>query len=331
MNAGDGVSRCMPNIDVAILRGSWASSTTQTAAEPLVVRGRSRVADTSDARHAIVALRTDIHQDAPSEFVSQLYAVLLGKFGLYRSQRRLALAVGRPALAVLQYLITRLGRRVPRDELIELLWPDQDTAPTVHRLHVAVSKLRRVVDEPGAGESMVQCDGDSYSISANCVVLDCELFETYYHEGRIYEARQERRLAAAAFSAALRLYGGDFLSDQPYAAWTEQQRVHFAERRLDVLTFLCDEALRESDLPSVVEYAHQILDADNLREQAHRQLMRAYYRLGERACAVKQYFTCRRLLAVELGVAPSRETLALHEAICNDAELPMESPIPRQA
>ena len=66
---------------------------------------------------------------------------------------------------------------------------------------------------------------------------------------------------------------------------------------------------------------------DNLRERSHRHLMRSHYRLGQRACAVRQYRTCARLLADELGLRPSHETQQLFAAIRDDAELPDEAPL----
>ena len=79
-----------------------------------------------------------------------------------------------------------------------------------------------------------------------------------------------------------------------------------------------------SDFGAVQEYARAILAVDNLREQAHRHLMRAHYYLGQRASAIRQYRACAADLERELGAAPSLLTQQLHEAICRDHNLPAE-------
>src|SRR5262249_39787608 len=54
-------------------------------------------------------------------------------------------------------------------------------------------------------------------------------------------------------------------------------------------------------------------------EEAHLQAMRLLSRTGQRSAALAQYETCRRVLAEELALEPSRETTALYERI-RDAE-----------
>lgn len=54
------------------------------------------------------------------------------------------------------------------------------------------------------------------------------------------------------------------------------------------------------------------------REGWHRELMRVYADSGERALALRQYGTCRRLLRDRLGIEPSDETRRLHAQILRD-------------
>jgi DNA-binding SARP family transcriptional activator len=255
-----------------------------------------------------------------------LYATLLGAFAVYRGPRRLGLGHHRSVLELGRYLVARTGRFVPRDELLELLWPDSPEGQGRHRLHNAVSKLRRVLDGPSAQRSLLRCEEDGYALDRAGVETDCDRFDGHYARGRLRLARGDRDGAAAAFEAALDLYGGDYLAEVPYAEWAHQHRAHFAERRLNALTYLCEHALRRGELPLVIDRALELLIADNLRERAHRQVMRAHYRLGQRACAIRQYHLCAALLEKELGVRPSEATQRLHRAIRDDAELPPEAP-----
>ncbi len=260
-----------------------------------------------------------------AEPASILYATFLGTFVIYRGESRLAFGHSKPALELCRYLIARAGQMVPRDELIDLLWPDVPADRGIHRLHVAISALRRILNGSEQREGCVQLGDESYAIDAGAVITDCHLFEHHYGRGKLCLGKNDFDGAAAAFGAGLELYKGDYLADHPYAEWTHQRRAHFAERRLHALAYLCEHALLENDLLAAVEYAQEILAIDNLRERTHRVLMRAHYSMGQRACAIRQYNSCAAYLRRELGVHPSQETQRLYQAICDDAPLPSEA------
>ena len=269
--------------------------------------------------------REAVTADEPSApSTTPLYATFFGSFAIFRSGTRLPLGQSRSVGELCRYLIARNGEPVQRDEIVELLWPDAEPDRALHRLHVAVSGLRRVLDEPGAARSLVQLEDERYMIDGDAVTTDCALFEARYREGRALFSRSEPDRGAVALRAALRLYRGDYLSDQCYAEWTHQARAHFVERRLSALDLLAEHAGDRGDLASVLEYGTEILEIDGLRERAHRQLMRAHLALGQRACALRQYQLCVELLERELGVEPSHLTRQLHDAIRADAELPPE-------
>lgn len=219
-----------------------------------------------------------------------------------------------------RYLIARAGGVVSRDELIELLWPGADPAQSAHRLHVAISKLRILL----GGLPAVQFDGQHYSIPADELTTDCALFDQQYSSAMAHFARGQYLQAATVLQSALALYRGDYLEDALYADWTAAPRLHYTERRLTALTYLCEYSSLESDLGGVLDYATQLVEVDNLRERAHRELMVAHYRLGQRALAIRQYLRCSHALERELGTRPSRETLRLYEAIRDDTPLPLE-------
>jgi DNA-binding SARP family transcriptional activator len=308
--------------------GTPAGLGSQLLAELQVIR--SQVQDLSDAllhRSPGAGARPGeaVESAAPSPApATPLYATFFGSFAVFRAGIRLPLGQSRPVGELCRYLVARNGQPVQRDEIVELLWPEAEPERALHRLHVAVSGLRRVLDEPGAARSLVQLEDERYTIAEDAVTTDYELFEAHYREGRASFSQSRPAEGAEALRAALSLYRGDYLSDQCYAEWTHQPRTHFVERRLSALDLLAEHAADARDLASTLEYATQTLEIDGLRERAHRQLMRAHLALGQRACALRQYQLCVELLERELGVEPSRLTRQLHDAILADAELPPE-------
>jgi len=58
---------------------------------------------------------------------------------------------------------------------------------------------------------------------------------------------------------------------------------------------------------------NRALEEDELREDIHRRIMRAYVEAGRRSDALAQYRHCREILIQELGVEPSQETQRLYQ------------------
>ena len=63
------------------------------------------------------------------------------------------------------------------------------------------------------------------------------------------------------------------------------------------------------------------LEMDDLLENFHRQLMRAYGLSGRRSESLAQYQRCAEILERELGTAPSPETTALYRRILDGLPL----------
>lgn len=282
------------------------------------------------AVHESLAARRPAMADARGSVAqagAPLYATCFGVFRLYRAAAPVPLGQHKAVIQLGRYLVAHAGQLVPRDVLLDLLWPEADRARALHRLHVAVSVLRGLVDPPAAADSLVRLDDDRYSIDGDAVLTDCDLFDQRYRLGTLALHQADYDAAAMAFRSLADVYAGEFLADDRYAEWTQSRRAHFRERHLDALTFLCEHAMRRRDLLAAVDCAQQILAADNLRERAHRHLMRAHYLLGQRACAMRQYHLCAAILQQELGVLPSLPTQHLFQAIARDTPLPDESPM----
>ena len=71
----------------------------------------------------------------------------------------------------------------------------------------------------------------------------------------------------------------------------------------------------QGDLPGAIQHIRRLLVLEAWREEAHRQLMLLLAQSGQRAAALAQFESCRRILEEELGVTPDGETVALAEAI----------------
>ena len=70
------------------------------------------------------------------------------------------------------------------------------------------------------------------------------------------------------------------------------------------------------------KWAAENLKGDRCDEKAHRQLMQIYFARGQRSEALRQYQRCTRILAEELGVAPTQETVNLLQTLLANESSP---------
>jgi DNA-binding SARP family transcriptional activator len=79
---------------------------------------------------------------------------------------------------LLAYLACYLRRTHPREELIELLWPDTDVESGRMSLRTALASLRRQLEPPGTPDnSILIADRSSVHLNPEAVATDLSEFE----------------------------------------------------------------------------------------------------------------------------------------------------------
>lgn len=248
----------------------------------------------------------------------------LGRFDVRLGWTKVEAWRGRKAKALLKYLVAQRGRPVPKDVLMETLWPEAPPQAANNNLKAAVHALRQTLD-PGGRDATVADTGSyvlfvdgSYLLNPQVELwVDVDEFERQWTKGRRLEKEGKTPEAIAAYAAAERLYRGDFLEDDPYEDWPLLQREALKDTYLTILSKLSDQAIGEGDCESCLVYCQRILAKDPCREDAYRSVMRSHSRLGHRSRALNWYRICLKTLAMELETAPDEETTALYERLLN--------------
>jgi DNA-binding SARP family transcriptional activator len=100
--------------------------------------------------------------------------------------------------------------------------------------------------------------------------------------------------------------------DEP---WIQARRLELHAQRVRALDCLVDVLSWNGELTLALTHAHEAVELEPYRERGYQRLMRLHAQLGDRAEALLVFEKCRRLLAEELGVDPSPETVAVHEEL----------------
>lgn len=247
----------------------------------------------------------------------------LSQFQVYQGDRRLGLGNNKKGQAILRYLITRPGRRASKEALIELFWPDEPPSQAAHKLHIAVSTVRRALETSLEGDiasgEIILFDDEHYSFNPDLSIeLDYEQLAAHMRAGEMLEQENRTSEAVAEYEAALALYRGDLLTEDLYADWAAALRARLEEAYLTLAGRLAIHYLAQNRLAESAACCRQILNRDSFREDAYRCLMCCYSRLGQRNQAIREFHACAQILKRELGVCPTQETLALYEQIVRE-------------
>ena len=207
--------------------------------------------------------------------------------------------------ALLAYLALESARAHTREALAALFWPDEPDPVAKQNLRQALYQLRQLLG--GQSEPFLLVTRDTVQFDgAGDYELDVAVFMRHMKQGRPAEAAE---LYQAELLAQL-TSGSDAFEE-----WLVLRREQLHILVLDALHQLAEQALDRGDHGHAQQYARRQLALEPWREDAHRQLMFALARSGERSAALTQFETCRRILDAELGVEPERETSKLYEQI----------------
>jgi DNA-binding SARP family transcriptional activator len=254
------------------------------------------------------------------ETAPAITAHLLGELRVAVGDRLVETWVSRRGRAVFEYLLTHRHGKVRRDRLMSVFWPEASANAARNSLNVAIYGLRQSLRLVAGDRAIVVYQDHCYFIEpAFDVWVDVEVFEQRLKSANQHLASGEVLQAEADFEAAICIYQGEFLADDPYEEWAAVTREHLRLCHLDALDQVGRLRLDSGDYTGCVSVCLKILACDNCREDAHRRLMRCYSRHGQPELALRQYHSCAAALREELGVSPALATTELFNRIrCRD-------------
>jgi DNA-binding SARP family transcriptional activator len=213
---------------------------------------------------------------------------LLDGFELRCGQASVHLPV--PARRVLALLALR-DRPLHRSHVAGLLWLDSTEARASGSLRSALWKLRQ------AHRDLV-FEIDHRLALSTAVAVDARDAEAWARQ--VLDAGRELREPDVA--AASRF--GDLLPDW-YEDWVALDRERLRQLRAHALEALCGRLAAARRFGEAILVGLAAVAHEPYRESAHRALISAHLAQGNRAEAARQYGSYRRLLANDLGFAPS--------------------------
>jgi DNA-binding SARP family transcriptional activator len=199
------------------------------------------------------------------------------------------------------------------------LWPEASPAQLRSAFHRTLYYLRQAL---GRVEWVLFTDGRYHLNRTLAHWFDVLAFDDHLAAaGRALKAGAapaNRAQAIQRFTAALDLYGGDFLADLDGGEWAIFQREELRRRCLEAHLSLAALYFSDAHYAEAAAVYRRLIALDSYLETAHRELMRCLARQGETSQAVRHYHALRQFLHDELDVSPATETTALFERLRRD-------------
>lgn len=227
-----------------------------------------------------------------------------GQFQVRYHGRPLLLSPNRKAQAVLRYLAATPGHHASSDTLQAVFWSEDTAEAAQHKLHIAMSNLRRSLQQGTGGQDVILYKNHVYALNPLLHIrVDVDIFLDCYQRGQ-----QQSKDRIANYQRACRLYTGPFLIEDVYMDWSSLQREKVRHHYLTMCSVLARHYLQAQQYEEAQMWATAMLTENKCDEMAHQLLIQIYVAQGRRHDALQQYHTCERILREELGVRPLPET-----------------------
>ena len=218
--------------------------------------------------------------------------------------------------SLLACLLSNVGRKWGREQIMDALWPDMDFENASGRLDRAVHSLRQLCEpslERLATSRLLRSEREGLILADQASIwVDADAFEQLVVRANASSDSSEKE---QFLEEAVALYGGDFLPEEQHADWAIARREMLQRAWMGVLLELADLRIARGALFNAIEPLDRILMADPANEAAVQRLMVSLTQLDRRGEALQSFSRFSSALKRAYNIEPLPETRQLYIAI----------------
>ncbi len=205
------------------------------------------------------------------------------------------------------YLLSHPSKRLTKEEIGIILWPDSSTDMLRQQFRNTLYYLRYALGQ----EVVINIDRRYFFNTDMDYSFDVQEFE---HKIEQAESADSPARKLELLQDARALYQGEFFPEGE-GTWVSAERLRLSEMNEHILLTLAQLHLEKGEPQTALIHCQAILAENHCMESAHRLAMQAYAVLGNRLGIANQFEQCKQFLHDELGLDPSPETIKLYKLI----------------
>lgn len=230
---------------------------------------------------------------------------------------------GRRAVMLLKYMIANLGRRVLKERVADLLWPDLSGDLASNNLRGTIHSLRQQLASVGLdpNEYIHTERGSLYFDPGDDYYYDVEDFTSKLEQANSADRAGHWGEAITRYEEASRVYKGAYLESDEGVEWVIYEQESMKERFMSALIRLADLYIETERYEEAIATAQRVIHEDWRREAAHRILMVGFYKSGQRTHALIAYQNLVDTFKENLGISPMQQTRDLAARILREEKV----------
>lgn len=249
---------------------------------------------------------------------------LLGEFSIEVNGKIISAEMNRSKKMwqMLQYLIVYRDRKITGQELIELLWPDEQVEKPAYALKTLSYRVRKVLEqlEIPYAKDLIQATDGSYAWNTQYPCqIDMDDFEKICRQAE--EPTISLKEKMELWEEALQIYRGEYFICSGIEHWMMHLQTYYYNLWMNAVSSLMHELKKQERYDKIIDLGHKYLQMDQLNENLQYYFMWALTKKGKKKEIIEYYDRLTALFMEEIGERPSKKIEQLYlQAIINDAQ-----------
>lgn len=225
------------------------------------------------------------------------------------------------ATQLLEYLIYNRGKKIPRSDLIRILYESDDISNPANNLKVNLFRLRKLLSASHLPEDdYISFKSGMYSFNSQTEIeVDAEVFENFVLSSKDENISDEEKLIL--LQRAISMYRGEFLPMLSNKPWVVVENVKYSNLYKECITEACKLLKEIGDLGLRLDICNRAVHIYPFDEEMRLLRISCLIDMKRYEDALVAYDETRKMFFEELGVAPSQKMLSLYKQMTNNVKL----------
>jgi DNA-binding SARP family transcriptional activator len=257
-------------------------------------------------------------------FMKIMSVNMFGEFSISYGENKITEANNRKkkVWSLLQYLIAFRSRDISQEELIEMLWPDDNVEDPANTLKTLMYRVREVLKTVGIEDvkKVILAKGGTYAWNIELPFhIDVDDFESLLEEAATKGISPSEKLEKLL--AATEIYKGDYLIKDALASWIVPISTYYRSQYLKVVSEICEILAEQKRYDEMVTICQKAVVIDPYEEFLHYSLLSALIKSNKQQQALSYYYYVKDLFYSKFGINLSDEFKALYKETIKSSKL----------